>query len=395
MSSRIRSRTWLGLGLLALGVSGCTEGDSDFGGDAGGSAGMASATGGQVSGGGSANASGGSAGDGGRGKQIPASGGKQNGTGGADPVGGAQPSGGSGGSLQGKACTVGNPGDCGLEICVDRSDTCNPDYDADCAGFCTQRLREPICSGWGATQVCPADLECLSDIRGASGTDPWGICVGGSAKNGCADEASECPKGFSCLSESGDCTPVSVDCASRFLCEIVLKPCPAGYVHAQHDGCAGACVPIDKCGCSTDAECPENAVCDRTTHLCAAVQASDATQWTAARKCSLPFSAEADCERSATRFVFEDGACVQKQGCGDGGFFLLEECMAACEGRPSVQACPAGRTARQICTSCGSPGGCGATALVCAVPCTDNDDCASAESGLSCFEGACQVARCF
>jgi hypothetical protein len=112
-----------------------------------------------------------------------------------------------------------------------------------------------------------------------------------------------------------------------------------------------------------------------------------------ATACSLPFD-PGPCQAAFPVFAFVDGVCVERVYGGCGGntnrFPLLEQCMAACEGRPEPCGCPPGRIAKRICVECGIAGGC-EQAEVCAKTCAAPSDCSRP---YGCFEGVCEVGPC-
>jgi hypothetical protein len=112
-------------------------------------------------------------------------------------------------------------------------------------------------------------------------------------------------------------------------------------------------------------------------------------------RCLLPFE-PSSCEAAIPVFAFEDGQCVPKTygGCegNDNRFSTIEECWSVCEARPAAAPCPEGRVEREICLECGSPGGCGTLATVCAQPCDAVD--APCNRGFSCQDGFCEAGPC-
>jgi hypothetical protein len=111
--------------------------------------------------------------------------------------------------------------------------------------------------------------------------------------------------------------------------------------------------------------------------------------------CSLPFDA-GSCRGAIPVFAAVDGKCQPKLygGC-DGNanrFNTVEECMATCEARPGIEACPAGREPQTICLGCGPAGGCAKEMRVCAQPCSAQADCDS--KSLQCAGGYCEASGC-
>lgn len=118
--------------------------------------------------------------------------------------------------------------------------------------------------------------------------------------------------------------------------------------------------------------------------------------WSAPALCALSFVA-GPCDGAIPVFAYVGGGCVSRiyGGCqgNDNRFATLEQCLATCEGRPDTVACPAGRTAKRICLSCGLAGGCGESREVCARPCTQSSP--GCEAPLTfCSEGFCQAGGC-
>ena len=113
--------------------------------------------------------------------------------------------------------------------------------------------------------------------------------------------------------------------------------------------------------------------------------------------CSLPFD-PGSCDGAMHVFASVNGTCVERVygGCegNDNRFKTLEQCMAACEGRPEPNGCPEGRVPKNICLACGHAGGCGESAQVCAKTCTATTECAGTGSLPICSDGVCQWAGC-
>lgn len=114
-----------------------------------------------------------------------------------------------------------------------------------------------------------------------------------------------------------------------------------------------------------------------------------------AARCLQPF-VQGTCEAYFPVFAFIDGACQSAVygGCdgNDNRFTTIEECLNACEGRPSVASCPSGRVEQEICIECGPAGGCKTQATLCAEPCDGPDS--PCPSPLTCDAGVCQLGRC-
>lgn len=256
----------------------------------------------------------------------------------------------------------------------------------------------PLCSGDApVVQPCPAPLECVT-VPG-SAAEPVGFCVETSGL-GCTMGGStrQCPSDFECTGPGGEgqgrCAPTLVNCTAPYSC--LLKkapdPCPYGYEHARTnvvDGvaeCIGQCVPIQTCGCSKDEQCPSGSVCNDGT--CA-----ELLPWQPPQLCSLPFD-PGPCKVFAPVFAVVDGVCQAAVygGCqgNDNRFRTLEECMATCEGRPQVNACPEGRVNAKMTSVCGVTGGKLMTA--CAQPCEKQEDCD--DPRFNCFDGLCQAGGC-
>ncbi len=185
------------------------------------------------------------------------------------------------------------------------------------------------------------------------------------------------------LTASPDAAPncANVGCAAPPLCS---AGCQATC------GCC-SCPPGQRSGdfVCTDQGCYEPAPADGGI---------DQGGWSPAAACALPFEA-GPCEAAIPVHAYVGGTCVPRTygGCQGNGnrFSTLEECLATCEGRPVQNGCPAGRIAKEICLACGAAGGCGHSALVCALPC--DADAGGAGCGFpltSCYAGVCQAAFC-
>jgi hypothetical protein len=249
---------------------------------------------------------------------------------------------------------------------------------------------------------CPTGFSCLPD---AESPTTGNICVVGFPY--CGTTLDPCPEGFACVGQDsagvGVCAPLAVNCweavaevpSSGYVdpytsCN-VDPHCPFGYAASRVDSgvqgvttrCFGPCVPLNKCSCENDSECPENAVCDRATSRCAALP------WKPPAFCSLPLDPET-CTESLPGFAAVDGACVAQAlgGCNDNKNRFHS--LAVCEGRPVPNACPDGRMLRPTCIACSSESGCGKYADSCAKPCESTRDCDGPVPG-RCEEGFCRV----
>ena len=120
--------------------------------------------------------------------------------------------------------------------------------------------------------------------------------------------------------------------------------------------------------------------------------------WTPPAICALPFDV-GPCDAAIAVYASVGGACVPRVygGCqgNENRFTTLEECLAACEGRPVPNGCPDGRAARQICLACGPAGGCAKQAMVCALGCDADAGANVCAPALPvCYAGVCQNAFC-
>jgi hypothetical protein len=124
---------------------------------------------------------------------------------------------------------------------------------------------------------------------------------------------------------------------------------------------------------------------------------ADADAFTPPDTCDLPFD-PGPCEAAIRVYASVNGQCVEKVygGCqgNENRFFSLEECLMTCEGRPGARECPPGRAVKETCLQCVIAGGCGASRLACAIPCTKEEDCAAAGNGYACNLGVCGF-KCF
>jgi hypothetical protein len=173
------------------------------------------------------------------------------------------------------------------------------------------------------------------------------------------------------------------------LCPINGPACPPGYAHSFIDDCWGPCVPLETCGCTRDADCPEaTASCDRLNGRCVVPAAPEP-------RCLVPFDGGA-CDALIPVFAFINGGCYETEygGCprNDNLFTTLEECRARCEGEPIPNGCDDGEVLARICPRCGNAGGCDHYRLACAQPCDETTQCKT--KGFSCAGGFCQVTLC-
>jgi hypothetical protein len=311
-------------------------------------------------------------------------------TGGALGSGGAAGTGGTTVVLQ--TCNSSDGSGCGdLMFCVDtRSDACAPDSTNGCTGLCAVRRRVSPCAGLALTAPCPDGFACIPDTRTYLGTDSVSVCVGG--ETGECKTSAECPTGFSCVPTSGAsrCSPDMVVCEGNVTCKVAEPPrCPTGYARSTPSDCYGPCVPIEYCGCSTDAQCAGmGASCDRKQGRCYTPKSPEP-------RCQLAFDV-GPCDAAMRVYAFVDGECKPATygGCGgnDNRFSTLEECLARCQGMPGERACPDGRVERNICLACGAGGGCIQHASACAKTCVTQTDCSP--SSFLCSSGYCEAAFC-
>jgi hypothetical protein len=235
---------------------------------------------------------------------------------------------------------------------------------------------------------CPDGMSCVRDYDPAGDQEAnSGVCVGDSAVGACAS-AADCPEGFDCNGD-GDCLPTQANCWSNWTCPALVPACSYGYAHSRVgvvDGvadCVGPCVPVTRCGCSNDAECPVGTVCELG-------QCQQPLPWQPPNECALPFDV-GPCDAAMRVFAFVDGACQEQTygGCEGNAnrFDSLERCMAVCEGRPLPNPCPEGREPHITCLECLPDDACGEWADVCAERCTTDDDCST--FGHVCQDGAC------
>jgi hypothetical protein len=153
------------------------------------------------------------------------------------------------------------------------------------------------------------------------------------------------------------------------------------------------------CGCCSCAPGERNGDLVCTSGGCyAPAPATDGGADGGASICTLPFDV-GPCDAAISVYAFVNGACVPRTygGCQGNGnrFNTIEECMAACEGRPDPNGCPAGRNAQSICLACGPAGGCAQTKTVCALPCDPDAGAAACPPSLpACVNGVCQQAFC-
>jgi hypothetical protein len=314
---------------------------------------------------------------------------------GNDPLPNEPTAGAGGGPAIDEACVAATNAGCDPdEVCAT---TCEPGLTDDCATECVRVYKPSPCSGPGAVP-CPASMMCFPDPRTQDASEPLGLCMEGTVSSVCEVGAPDsCGDGFECLfvpeRSGGACVPERVNCWSPWTCEAEPPPCPYGFARSRHGvtgdtaSCFGLCVPIDTCGCSSDDQCPENAICDRASGSCAALE------WKPPALCSMPFD-PGPCDAAMPRFAAVNGVCQGQVygGCGgnDNNFTTMEECMATCEGRPLVNPCPSDRVAASMCVECGP--GCVRSIDGCAERCDTGEDCAA--PGASCIDGLCEPVYC-
>jgi hypothetical protein len=193
-----------------------------------------------------------------------------------------------------------------------------------------------------------------------------------------------------------------------------LAPSPDAAVDVPPNVCANAgCAapPLCSVGCTATCGCCSCSPGQRSGELVCTDQGcfapapaidggGDGGADGAGGVCALPFEV-GPCDAAVPVFASVDGVCVPRiyGGCQGNGnrFWTLEECQAACEGRPVPNGCVGGRVAHEICVSCGPAGGCGKTQTVCALPCGADAAAGAAACGassLQCYGGFCQVGFC-
>lgn len=237
---------------------------------------------------------------------------------------------------------------------------------------------------------CPDGMACVNDYD-MSGPIPPGICVGEKLLGACAGEQA-CSEGFECTAV-GHCFPKRANCLPPpNICEIAEgPPCSYGYAYAYFGGVdsscpSAACVPVTRCGCASNADCPAGTVCDAQAGQC-----QQPLPWQPPNECALPFDA-GPCDALFPVFAFIDGACREATygGCEGNAnrYQTIEQCMAVCEGSPIPNPCPADRVQRVTCIGCGPIGPCENFVTVCAEACESGEDC---PDGYSCMDGACHI----
>jgi hypothetical protein len=352
----------------AAGDDGATEGGAKPGGEGGNDAsgGTPALTGGREGGGGAGVGSGGGA--------------------------GMDVAGGSGGGLDQLPelvpCDSGDASGCDAgAFCVDQIDTCLPELEPGCTGYCASRLPVRACEGNDGATPCPAGYECVPRPSTA-GENAGSTCVENPPQ---CESDEDCPTGFACVQKDGSglCAPERVNCSGPVLCPAIAAPCLAGFVRATPDDCFGPCIRVEHCTCESDAQClTAPAVCDPSSGTCALPKAP-------APRCLVPFEPTETCGNPARAwFAFLEGRCqeVTSERCGQPNEFLsLEECQTHCEGVPTESPCAEGFAHATVCIACGVVGGCSQTAETCARTCVANEECSL---GASCFDGICQVVGC-
>jgi len=289
-------------------------------------------------------------------------------------------------SSDGSGCSVGST------FCVDNPlDTCAPDVDSSCSGYCAQPYAQPTCSGFSQV-ACPEDFECVTEPDSLLGTDPYGICIGDDPPECQGDE--DCGDGFKCTPAADStkrCSPRRADCHPVSICDVENVPvCPIGYAPAAARTCSFVCIPYEQCGCTLDADCVAPSVCDRLAGRCRAVRAPEP-------RCMEPWDA-GPCDASVPAFAFFSDDCkpVVYGGCegNDNRFTSREECQRACMGMPLERSCPDGTLSANGCLECGLGGGCINYGNYCFAKCEKTEDCDGSGSGFGCIDGICQRIGC-
>jgi hypothetical protein len=268
------------------------------------------------------------------------------------------------------------------QFCIDvEYDDCDADSGTDCAGYCANAVPRRQLPANCDEGFCPEELTCLPDPAEPERS----FCLEGTAL---CDSSTPCAEGFVCDPLSR-CVPEKVACTGTVLCPAIASDCPPGYARSFIDDCYGPCVPLETCGCTRDADCPEaTASCDRSSGRCVVPAAPEP-------RCLLPYDG-GRCDGNFRIFAFVNGGCREMQhgGCSrnDNVFGTLEECRARCEGEPIPNGCGDGEVLARICLACGDLGGCAHQQLACTQPCDETTACEGL--GFSCAGGLCQVAMC-
>ena len=359
----------LGMGAVGGATGGTTGGSSS---EVGGTGAVSGAGFGGIGAGGSSGSHGGDAGSAGN----PSGG-----------VGNAGSSGTGGGSTAGSAggpdCNSSTGVGCGQgSYCIDsRTESCNPDKQAGCSGYCATGYT-PSCLD---SSECPDGLACLPDVGLGIGNS----CAGTDSPS--CDTSSDCRDGFLCRQavDAKRCVADLVTCtgSNGGDCGTPTPACPPGYANAKMDGCFGACVPLFHCGCTANSECPYPSSCDLLAGRCLYPQVAPG--------CGFPYD-PGPCDAAIPAFAFNNGQCepVTYGGCGgnENRFTTIEECLSACGGAPLFGSCTGGRESAHICLECGDSGGCALFGNFCAETCQSDDDCNTL--GHTCHDGVCQAYGC-
>jgi hypothetical protein len=239
---------------------------------------------------------------------------------------------------------------------------------------------------------CGKGLECVSGLCTRS-------CLIG--RDSCADLASD-----------AQCTDRSIEPGAVAVCDVGCQgdaacaklgadfACDAGFCRAAGSSSGGAAGATSSGGSGGATSSSGSGGATSSSGSAGTGNVGGTGQvppWQPPALCALPFDSGV-CLALLPMWAAVDGECVSVTygGCGgnDNRFSSLAECLATCQGAPTVNACPEGHEARQqACLECAPGLACSKLGNYCLQRCDAETPCD--EAGFSCVNGLCEVTGCF